>query len=436
MSPVLPVTAILIQGSPIIFSPMITRVFTPADIGTWGFISGLIALIGGVAALRLEVFIPIAESKDNAKALTQAACRYSLLTGAATLFIVAIFYLAAPAELANTGAAKLLWILPVAVSLTGILSAIQGLSLWSNQIQLVAWTRATHSISTIAAQLVFGLYLGGGQGLAQGALAGLMIAIFIVYSKNRTLFRLTLLSPPCGLTDISSASTGRAVTENLFLNLAVYGPIVIIAAFYNTTSAGLLLMLHILSQGPVAYAAHTYGTTFGAEARTAETTGRLADRALLFIASAFRFTLGPCILLLISGASILPLLLGATWTPMAFLCKWFAPLILFQSITAPLIIVLHIRHRSNASLALQGLNAFFRISLVVMCFNISSETSFIGYALGGACAYMIALGYIMRTLHIRMANMLSIIRNNIPQALFWMMTSLLLNQVSPLFLNN
>ncbi|MEO1020499.1 MAG: lipopolysaccharide biosynthesis protein, partial [Pseudomonadota bacterium] len=61
---------VLGQALVILSSPLLTRLFTPAEFGVFAVFAGLAGIAGGLAGLRYEFAIPVMEADADAAALT------------------------------------------------------------------------------------------------------------------------------------------------------------------------------------------------------------------------------------------------------------------------------------------------------------------------------------------------------------------------------
>jgi len=156
------------QAIAVIASPIITRLYQPADLGTLSVYTSILSLIGVAVSLRFEQAIPMpAEDKDG-RHLLAVALTVTVNVGLITALVVLLFGNGI-ADLTNTpGLMPWLWLLPLSVMAMG---AFESLSLWAVRIRefgSIARGKLVQNIAQMVAQISFGLMGLGPAGLIIG----------------------------------------------------------------------------------------------------------------------------------------------------------------------------------------------------------------------------------------------------------------------------
>jgi len=154
------------------FSPVLSRLFGPADFGILGSFLVIASVVGVGATLNYTDALMLPEKHEEAAPLFLIACLSSLVialvTGACCM-LISIGWL----ELPGIGSLhRFLWLLPVSVLLFGI---TQSLTTWCTRLQAYKETsqaQLLRAMTTCATQAASGVVGLGGAGLIGGAVIG------------------------------------------------------------------------------------------------------------------------------------------------------------------------------------------------------------------------------------------------------------------------
>lgn len=156
------------QVLPLLLGPLLTRLYTPAEVGLYQLFIAVAANLAVVACGRYEFALPMARDDDEAHRLRRLALR---LLAAVTLLSAA----AGVGWSVWRGAAWPLWLGP-AVAVLGLVSLA---TLWATrqqQFRSMAWARVIQHGGGAAGQVVAGGLHGGVQGLIVAPLLAALAA--------------------------------------------------------------------------------------------------------------------------------------------------------------------------------------------------------------------------------------------------------------------
>ena len=156
-------------------SPVLSRLYGPSEFGSFAVLSALVLTFGTIAALRLELAVPLPPSEREAQSLvavgTVAALGFALVgtafVGLAGARVSAAFH--------QPGLMPWLWIVPVSASVMSTYMLLNQLAIRHRRFASIGRRNALQSSSTVIVQLFAGLAgLGGGLilGLGLGQLVG------------------------------------------------------------------------------------------------------------------------------------------------------------------------------------------------------------------------------------------------------------------------
>lgn len=159
---------LLAQALPMLLGPLLTRLYTPAQFGTFHLFAAVAANLGVVACLRYEFALPVARDDAEAAAL-QALCR-RLLAG-----MVAASAVGAAAWAWQLQAVWPLW-LPLAVAALGGLSLASLMATRAQRFRALATARVLQHGGGAVLQALAGLAATGLHGLVVGPIAAALAA--------------------------------------------------------------------------------------------------------------------------------------------------------------------------------------------------------------------------------------------------------------------
>lgn len=160
------------QGMLILASPVLTRLYSPADFGVLAVYLSLVSVLVIVASLRYEFALPIPE--EDGDAIHLLALCLALVALTTSLAAVALLF-ARERVLAWMGAPGLgpfLWLVPVSILGAGLYQVFNCWAIRKGRYGRIARTKVTQGLTTLSLQLAVGAMSGGPVGLLVGDAAG------------------------------------------------------------------------------------------------------------------------------------------------------------------------------------------------------------------------------------------------------------------------
>lgn len=173
--------ATLAQVIPAVASPLIARLFTPADIGAFAFVVAVLGVIMPLACLRYDVAIVLPEDDEEAAHLT-ALC-FLMGAGAALLSVVPLLIIwhAGTWPAVRTATPLLLTMLPLGIFLLSFQLVAQSWSLRTHSYTVQSRALITQALVTVVAQIALIVVVGdSAYALVLGTLLG-YLALVLVY---------------------------------------------------------------------------------------------------------------------------------------------------------------------------------------------------------------------------------------------------------------
>ena len=168
------------QAIPIAISPILTRIYTPADYGLVALFMS-IATIGSIAATgRYEMAIMLPKKDTDAINVLLLSMSIAFLMSFLSLIIIFLFNQEITTFLGNQDVSSWLYLVPISVILTGI---YQSLRYWSNRRKYFTNLAKNSVIQTgtgSSLNLLFGFFRFGGGGLISAGLMSQTVGIIFL----------------------------------------------------------------------------------------------------------------------------------------------------------------------------------------------------------------------------------------------------------------
>ncbi|MCY2990958.1 MAG: oligosaccharide flippase family protein [Planctomycetota bacterium] len=346
------------QGVSILALPLITRLYDPADFGTFAVCVAAVSMLCGIASLCYQRAIPLCHEHESAVAVLLLSFGLALgVTVVATLGLWCLVGL-----LANASTIQILrqhiWFFPVAILLLG---AVEILTMWSvreRTFSHLARSRFGQGGGLVLSQLALGFTGWGTQALLLGDAFSRAIAVGCL---SEPLFRrlrsgeMKLRESLARLATVASEYRRFAVfsTPSVLLNRATAAlPALLIAAFYGPGVAGCLAFAERVLGAPVTLIGESVAQVYLAEAAQLRRT-QPARLQQLFLAAAWRlFLIGlvPAVVVLTAGPQLFAFAFGSEWAQAGSFAQYLALSLLLQFVISPLSHTLNVLERQDLQL--------------------------------------------------------------------------------------
>lgn len=366
---VLKILAGLVSSQAISFlaSPVISRLYPPAEYGIYATIAAVVAVVVPFANLRFDFAVLLPDTDGEVSAVARAALISSALisVGAGG----AVYFMQGAGSFDEVGSALLLWV-PVLVFLGSLFVLLSQLCLRLRLYGLIGRRNLGRSVVQNGSQVGIGLTGLGANGLLLGSLFGQLAGLASMFGSVRR-----YLQP------VPFREVWQSVREYwrfpvvfapaaLMNSFALQMPLLFFTGHFGVALSGQLAMAERVVAAPVTLLMRAVGQTVNAEfsQRLRDGTGGLARTYLkltLFltgIATAIAVTGG------LFGGTVVPWLLGEKWRFAGILVEVLAVTAAARAVAAPLSGVSVLAQKSMANtvlevvrLVMQGLAALLVI---------------------------------------------------------------------------
>ena len=324
------------QGLLVLASPVLTRLYTPADFGALVVYMSLLALLVILASLRYEFALPIPE--DDAEAVDLLAVCMLLVVVTASLSSL-VLYLLRERVVAWTGVPALgpyLWLVPVSIFGVGFYQVFNCWAIRKGGYARIARTKVTQSVTQVALQVGVGTVVKGPLGLLLGHAVGRS-------NGTRTLAMLDWRNDLARLRQVRWAGMWRAMvrfrrfpviaSSTALMNTCnLRMPALLLAVYFGPAVAGWFALAQRVFALPSSVIGESVAQVYFGE--VAATVNRDAGGLMVLFRVTLRrmFLLGLPLMLaaMAAGWFLFPVLFGRNWREAGIFVVAIAPMALAQ----------------------------------------------------------------------------------------------------------
>lgn len=329
-------------------SPVLTRLYTPEQIGAFSVYLSVILIALPISTLSYEVAIPLPESREDGVSLLLVALTSGFVASGilGVMSLLAVDRFSSEFGLADLKSA--VWIFPLGLI---VASTLQVLTFWSireGDFASIARSRLAQSSSSAATQVLAGLLASGTLGLALGDILGRLFGSLVL--GFRSLGKTTVDWTQVNFTRVrlvavryrrfplfqSWGGTLNTVTSHM--------PVVIVTVYYGLPMAGQFALAVRVLQAPALLLGSAFAQAYINRAadlarddpsHLLETFDRLARR--LFLIGFL-----PATVLGVFSAVLFPALFGPSWEAAGRFGQLLAPMLLALLTVSPLSMTLNV----------------------------------------------------------------------------------------------
>ena len=387
-------------------SPILTRLFTPAEFGVYAVFTAITGIFGNVLSFKYELAVPIARSDADAAALlgvsVLAVIGACLVTG--PIAWLGRDWLATATEMPELPG--ILWSVPITIVLLSVTESVSYWSVYRGTYRLNAAARMVQSAGQSAIQVGLGLlgFTASGMvlGYALGYAARLLYLLRSFPPADRHLIaepsRSALLGAGRRHWRYAAFSTPAALLEACTGLL----PAIFIAMLFGPALAGMYGLGQRLMGLPVRLFAQAARQVFLGEAAERSPAGlfRLFRQSSMLFLALGLVGMTP---ILLAGPQLFALLFGEAWRSAGSLVQLLVPVYLTRFVVTPVSQTLNILGRQNLHLVSASLDATLMLSTfgAAWLFDLGPMTTVLLFSLGSTMAYLVYYGLAWRVVQMR-----------------------------------
>lgn len=360
------------QVMSVVFSPIWTRLYSPADYGIYGAYSSVTQALMAIAALSLEQVIPIAEDENSALDILLLS-----ILSVASIGIVSGIILFAAGDIILKSTNLLLmspytWLIPFDMLCSGTYQSLYYFALRHRTISLIAKTRVMQAIS--------GQATIGTVAVLQPNPYGFIFSGLISNSAGiGTLAKNINIKEQGGIRRFVAARQLKkafskywrfpviATPSTLLNRLGLFLPLLLIASYYGVNAAGCLALAQRVISLPINLIGGALAQVFQSEAASIMRTDPGKLKALVNKITKKTLVLSLLIISLgLVSPYLFPIVFGSKWKTAGEFALYLSFYLSVGVVVSPISILPVIVQRMNVQLMLDGIRAL----LVFLAFYI------------------------------------------------------------------
>lgn len=396
--------SIAAQAIVVLGSPLLTRLYGPADFGVFAVLTAWISIVGPVACLGLET--PLLAERDDrrARALTMVGLISSvgttlLLTGG----LATCALLGWPTGISSSIWASA-WVIPLGVLLYSLAHLMASAALRGGAVMVNGVTQVVQALSQLVAQTVLAALAIGGAGLSAGYVVGMMPrALWLAKSSG-----LSWWVPNHVGTSHDLATAIRrewrypviSVPSTLLRLGSQFLPVVLVTLLYGPAVGGLFGLGQRVITMPVRMIGLATAQSFTVEAGLLDHTGLHR----LFVHTVLRFSLVALawgVPLAIAAPGLFEIIFGEAWREAGEFVRALMPIHLARFVHTPVSSLLNLlqRHDLDLVLAIALVAALGSSFALAAALDLAPLTAMLVYSGSSGIVFVATIWIAWRTVH-------------------------------------
>lgn len=386
----------------VLSSPIVTRIYTPEDFGTYAVYGAIVAIIGSVAAWRYEYAIPLPDDeRDAANVLVLGF----LIVLAMVVLSSALLHVAGGHLVSASNASALspyLWVVPLGILGSGCYRILNYWAIRGRQYGRIGWTKTYQGVAQSVVQVGLGLVGLGPGGLMVGQVAGQAAGS----GRLSTALRKNWSAVWSGVTWGGVYGALRRYwkfpafsgTGALLNSAGLYLPAALFSALYGTQVAGWFALGHRVIGLPVSVISRSVSQVYLGESTYSAADKKVAGIKAMFHRTSFRLalgTLGPATTMLIFAPGVFSFTFGEAWREAGVYVQLLVLMFAARFIVLPLTHTLNIIERQDRQFAWDAGRLILVVASIAgpAALGAPARLAVLSYS-GAMCAAYIAL-YLM-----------------------------------------
>ena len=330
----------LAQLISILFTPILTRLYSPESFGVLGSFNAILSFILPLAALNYPASIVLA--KDNFE--KAVLVRLSLLIGMLTSSVFLIIILISKDGIINLLNIKLLSdviiFIPVVMFFYVLSSISEQSTIRENKFKLYAKVSSLHSLLINTSKYILGLIIPTAKSLITITVIGYILRSLMLNVglknlscrkqtskryKRSNIDLIAIKATAEKFKDFPLYRTPQVIINSISQNL----PVLMLASYFGAASAGFFTLSRMVLAAPVALIGQSVSTVFYPKFHSAYDNGEDKFK-LLLTANLSLFVIGsiPLIVIILLGPLLFTLIFGEEWRVAGDYARWLSVWIL------------------------------------------------------------------------------------------------------------
>ena len=349
----------------ILLTPVITRLYSPADYGVYNIFMSIIGVTGSLVTLRYAVVIPIAKDERTSDNVLKLC--FSITFVLSLLWVITIFVFGDTlSEYYKSEELKtFVWLIPLVFFGQGIYEALNQWAVRNKQFRLITRTKISQSVSSTGLKIGLGFLNVKPLGLFVGHIAQEVAGISTLLTKliktKPTFFR-EFAWPEIKQVAIRYKKFPLIQSwSQLLLASGVQLPVLFLGMYYGAEVVGIFGLAKSMIQLPM-------GLYYAEISKFGKVNpDKIYRLSVSLIKRLFFIGLIPVAFLIISGPWLFSVVFGSEWHDAGAYARYLSIYILMSLVSAPVSHVFNIYERMDLQLILNIVRVLLIVIVFVVC---------------------------------------------------------------------
>ncbi len=384
------------QLIPLIFAPVLTRLYSPEDFGGFAVYMSIVSIVAVVSTGRYELAIMLPQKEEDAVNVCALTAFIVAVVSSAVFIVILIFKNHITAILGNDKILSWLYFIPLAVFLTGIYQIFYYWSLMRRMFARLSVNKVFQSSSTIGVQIGVGQFSATAGTLIEGQIAGQGIGTVLlgwqIWKNDRQKLNLINRKSLAAQANRYEKFPRYSLFADFINTLSNRIPNLLLNSFFGAASAGFFALTQMCLDSPASLVGSSVFDVFKERAsRAYKVQGNCKDVYVKMFKGLLLIAVAVFIPLFFLSPWLVPFVFGAKWKVAGEYARFFSIMLFFKFIASPLSYVLYIAEKQNYDLIWQiclfivtvisiMYGVYLRDAKVsVLCFSLSYSMMYILY---------------------------------------------------------
>lgn len=371
---------VIAQAITVLLSPVITRLYTPEDMGVLASYTAVTSILGVVAAGCYESAIVLPKTQRETNAVAYAGLGISVLLGCLITLTCIVFKQPLIHLLKFEGISTgWFYALGFFVTLLGFDVVLNQLAIKNQHFRMIAERQVTQQISTNGIKIAIGFVRSGSLGLFFATFFGQIVKVIKMG-----------ISEIGYLIDVNNRPTKKDIWESVkrykkfplvsswsvLLNSAsTQLPVILFTTLFSSSVAGYYSLANRILSLPMSVIGSSIGTVFLSKASSvrenknelAKITYEIAKR--MFILGSLGMSV-----VFFYGDMLFGVVFGSEWTVSGQYAQWMSIWLLYVFVMSPLSVIYSILEHQGESLIVNTVMFLSRVAVLYGCFFLNMES--------------------------------------------------------------
>lgn len=352
---------VISQALPLIFAPILARLYSPSDFGAFSLFFSIAVVLGTVSSAKLDLALYTSLGRENALITAMSGIVFSLLFSLLIGIICWISYFIW--ELKSLPISVLL-LIPFTVFLIGCSQSLMAFSNREKKFSAISKAKVILGLVWVSVNVGLGFTNLGVFGLALGYSMGQLFSVLKLAYSNRKAFFLVRFNVAIFKRNLLRNRSFAFIflPAHLINTVASNGPSFLLSSMFGLEANGYYFKAARVGESPTGVIRNSLGNVFWQQASHGYITNGSARKEMIsFLGKLLLIGIVPYVLAYLYAEEIFFLLFGAKWANAATYFTILAPYFFIQFIIAPVTIMVVLANKPWVDITWQ---IFFGLSVL------------------------------------------------------------------------